>query len=283
MRDETMMAKVGATCTKVSIAGELFQVWIGQGDSYLGSREAVSARSTEARVFKSTCLQLIRDLKTDSTTCLDVGANVGITSLVLGQLSRNQETITPISKIISFEPEPLTFKCLEYNTQVFPNSITAVNCALGARSSKLKFLRTPGSTSASHIVTDVHFTGETNEVVQVERLDYHAETLALPHVGFIKIDVEGHEKAVLQGAIGTIEKFNPWIYLEFNSWTLIAYGGINPRDFLEFLLDWFHVVCRVNKTTGDLEPIKSKDAALAFLHNNLVLNGCVDDLVLRLR
>lgn len=161
--------------------------------------------------------------------------------------------------------------------------ITTVNCALGERSGNLPFLRTSGSTSASHIVTDMDMTGATNEFVKVERLDYYVENLELPHVRLIKIDVEGHEKSVLLGAIGTIEKFNPWIYLEFNSWTLIAYGGINPRDFLEYLLDRFQIVLIVNKATGDLEPIKSKIEARAFLYNNLVLHGCVDDLVLRLR
>jgi FkbM family methyltransferase len=273
----------GAARGEILIAGETFELWFEQGDSYLESRASRDARSAEANTFRNTCKQLIHDLNTDGTTCIDIGANVGITSIVLGSLSRDGQTGTPISRILSFEPEPFTFECLKHNIQVFPKTIDAINCALGARSGRLSFLKTPGSTSASHVVTEAHVTGATNDVVQVQRLDYHVEKLALSHVGFIKIDVEGHEKHVLQGAVSTIEKFNPWIYLEFNSWTLIAYGGINPREFLEFLLDWFHLIYRVNKTTGDLEPIKSKDAALAFLHNNLVFNGCVDDLVLRLR
>lgn len=224
-----------------------------------------------------------RDLDAGSTTCLDVGASVGLTSLVLAQLSYAGEKLTPISKIVSFEPEPFTFKCMEKNTQIFSGLITAVNSAIGARSGTLSFLKTPGSTTASHVVTEMDFAGIANEIVNVERLDHYVEKLDLPHVGFIKIDVEGHEKAVLQGAIGTIEKFNPWVYMEFNSWTLIAFSGINSRDFLDDLLDGFQIVYKVNKVSGALEPIKSKNEALSFLYNNLVINGCVVDLVLRLR
>lgn len=267
----------------LSIAGRKFSIWSEDGESYLGSQEALNVRSGEATTFRTTCINLLDSLILNGTSVLDVGANVGITTLVLAQLSQNRETTTPISKIISFEPDPLTFECLEKNAQYFPGLISTVNCALGERSGSLPFMKQSGSSYGSHIVTDVHMTGVTNEFVNVERLDYYVEKLAIPHVGLIKIDVEGHEKAVLTGAIGTIEKFNPWIYLEFNSWTLIAYGCINPRNFLEYLLERFQIVSVVNKVTGAQEPIKSKTEALAFLHNNLVLHGCVDDLVLRLR
>jgi len=284
MKDQTVNKLEGTVSTNLPIGGKIFNIWFRDGDSYLESQSALNVRAAEASAFRNICINLLGQLNVDSATCvLDIGANVGISSLVLGVLSQNGETITPISKIVSFEPEPLTFECLEKNSQFFPGLISTVNCALGERSGTLPFMRTPGSTSASHVVTDVHFSGATNELVKVERLDYYVEKLALPHVGLIKIDVEGHEKAVLLGGIGTIEKFNPWIFLEFNSWTLIAYGGINPRSFLEYLLGWFQIVSVVNKVTGVLEPIKSKSEALAFLHNNLVLHGCVDDLVLRLR
>lgn len=283
MKDQNENELTGAVCTTLSIADRMFNLWFPKGDSYLNSQEALNARIAEASLFKSTCKQLIRDLNVDSTACLDVGANLGLTSLVLGQLSYVHETLTPISKIVSFEPEPLTFRCMKKNTEIFSDLITPVNSALGTRSGSLSFLKTPGSTSASHVVTENHFIGISNEVVNVERLDYYVEKLALSHVGFIKIDVEGYEMAVLQGAIGTIEKFNPQILMEFNSWALIAFSDINPREFLSFLLDCFQIVCRVNKVSGILEPIRSKDEALTFLHNNLVINDCVDDLVLRLR
>ena len=63
----------------------------------------------------------------------------------------------------------------------------------------------------------------------------------------------------------------------------MAFGGIDPRRFLEYLMDSFQILSAVNKATGALEPIKSKSDAFTFLHNNLLLHGCVNDLVLRLK
>jgi hypothetical protein len=130
---------VGAVRTELSIAGRMFNLWFPEGDSYLNSSEALKVRAAEASALGNTCMQLLRDLNADDTACLDIGANVGITSLVLGQLSYEKKTPTPISRIISFEPEPLTFKCMGKNTRVFPGLITAVNGALGARSESLSF------------------------------------------------------------------------------------------------------------------------------------------------
>lgn len=272
---------IDVVSTDLPIGNKVYKVQFPKGDSYLESKEATRSRAAEAIAFRNICISLLDNPTDDATCVLDVGANIGMISLVLGQLSVNKETKTPISRIISFEPEPLTFECLKLNAQYFPGLVSTVNCALGERSGKLPFLKTPGSTAGSHVVTDKHMTGASNKFVEVVRLDDYIRNLALPQVGLIKIDVEGHEMAVLEGAQETIEKYNPWIYLEFNSWTLISFGGINPRDFLEYLMDRFQQVLVVNQAAGVLEPIKSKTDALAFLHNNLVLHGCVDDLVLR--
>jgi hypothetical protein len=66
------------------------------------------------------------------------------------------------------------------------------------------------------------------------------------------------------------------VFLEFNSFTLIAYGDKNPRRFLEELLARFpYVYC-----FRGARPARIGDgvALLAFLHQNLVEHGCVDDL-----
>jgi FkbM family methyltransferase len=208
MKNQTENQLAGVVSKKLPINGREFNIWFRDGDSYM-AQESLNVRATESSAFRNTCVNLLGSIDTNNTTCvLDVGANVGITTLVLGMLAKDVKLSTPISRIVSFEPEPLTYECLAKNAQHFPDLITPVNCALGERSGSLPFMRTPGSTSASHIVTDEHFTGATNELVKVERLDYYVEKFALPHVGLIKIDVEGHEKAVLLGSIGTIEKFN---------------------------------------------------------------------------
>lgn len=122
MEDQTVSKLEGTVSTNLSIGGKTFNVWFRDGDSYLASQEALHVRAAEASAFRNTCVNLLGKLNTDNATCvLDVGANIGITTLVLGQLSLNGETTTPISKIVSFEPEPETYKCLEKILNSFPD------------------------------------------------------------------------------------------------------------------------------------------------------------------
>jgi len=261
------------------LLGRSYPLVFQKGDAYLSSQGALDTRAQEAENFYKTCHPLIRDLGADSTACIDVGANVGITTIALSQISSSSAPGTSISSIVAIEPGPTSFKCLKSNVHDLPN-VTTINCALGSRAGRLGFVNAENNSSASHLILDDNL--ETGGCL-VSRLDHIVDSLSLPHVGFIKIDVEGYERNVLLGAVHTIEKFNPWIYLEFNSWTQIAYGGVNPKDFLYYLLDWFGVIHRVNKSTGALEPILSKQSAIGFLHSNLVYNGCFDDLVMQLR
>jgi FkbM family methyltransferase len=65
-----------------------------------------------------------------------------------------------------------------------------------------------------------HYAGFREIIVRTERLDdvYNGQ------VGFIKIDVEGHEIAVLEGAIGTIRRSRPRVLIEVVEY--LSPGGV---------------------------------------------------------
>ena len=58
---------------------------------------------------------------------------------------------------------------------------------------------------------------------------------ALDRVDFIKIDVEGFEQDVLQGMPVTVNRFAPFIFIEFNSFALTQFRNVSPRSVLEYL------------------------------------------------
>ena len=82
---------------------------------------------------------------------------------------------------------------------------------------------------------------------------------------------------MLQGGAGSIKKFSPLIYLEFNSWALMALKNINPRDFLNYLGENFYFIYRCNKD-ATLTKLETSEDRIRFLHDNLISHGCVDDL-----
>jgi FkbM family methyltransferase len=201
---------------------------------------------------------------------LDVGANLGVTSAIFS-------VSAPRGQIFSFEPSPSIYPYLLKT--IAANDIK--NCvpfqlALGAQSGQLEFFDNSASASASHLVVkDVTLGGHTHKV-EVSTLDQVVKENSISRLDLIKIDVEGLELDVLNGGRRTLESMKPAVFLEFNSFTLIAFGNLNPRFVLEQLLSIFPHVYRYEK--GEVYEIRDPGSVLGFIHDNLIKRGCVDDL-----
>jgi len=59
--------------------------------------------------------------------------------------------------------------------------------------------------------------------------------LGLDHVDFIKIDVEGGELGVLQGAVNTLQRDRPLLVFEMNVFCLWRYGRTLPQDLFAWV------------------------------------------------
>ena len=189
---------------------------------------------------------------------MDVGANIGLTACVLSQFA---------STVHAFEPHPAVYATLVKN--VTENNLAQVkvhNCAIGAEPGTVRF----AGGSAYGFVSE-----DGAHEVAVETVDDFVKANAIERVDFIKIDVEGFEPNVLKGACATIERFNPIIYMEFNSWALLSQGRTNPLSFLSDIFGEFEAVY-VAAESGQFEA----KPALAVLHDNLAFHGSVNDLIL---
>lgn len=204
-----------------------------------------------------------------NSIAIDVGANIGLTTALLSTVIRD-------GQIHALEPSSSAFPHLVETISV--NGIANARphrLALSDREGSARFFDNPISAAASHLCADGTL-GDTTETVAVTTLDTLAAAKEIGPIGFIKIDVEGFEPEVLQGAQATIQRDKPGVFLEFNSFTLIAYGNRNPRTFLEWLVERFPHVYRL--ANGKLRRISGPHDVLDFLHSNLVDNRCVDDL-----
>jgi FkbM family methyltransferase len=202
----------------------------------------------------------------------DVGASIGYTTALLAMLA-------PAARIFSFEPSPIAWPHL--NQTITLNNLShrcqAFQLALGAREGLLPFFDNPRSTSVSHLAVNGDTLGADGPHVCVSTVDALVTHLALKRLDLLKIDVEGFELDVLDGAMNSLGRFRPKVFLEFNSFTLIAFRNINPRTALERLLGIFSSVSWLSN--GQLIEIKGSEGTLGFLHANLVEHGCVDELL----
>jgi FkbM family methyltransferase len=135
---------------------------------------------------------------------LDVGANIGAHTIPLAQLAG------PGGAVVAFEPQPILHRILCANLVLnsIPNALTYA-MALGNSQGTclIPILDYSKFGNFGGVSMDVV---EEGEPVPLGRLDdFHLE-----RVDFIKLDVEGFESQVLEGAADTIHRCHPVMYVE---------------------------------------------------------------------
>ena len=172
------------------------------------------------------------DKDLERKTVIDIGANMGNHSLFFAQHYKH---------VYSFEPNPRTFKLLEVNSE--GRNITALNVALGNENGSVPLLVNISNMGASRIVDSPTMQRKDDLLwVDVERLD-DINVVAGESIGLIKIDVEGHELRVLQGATATMLKDRPIVLFEQHRED-IRDGSSDAIEFLSDLGYSFRVVER---------------------------------------
>ncbi len=185
----------------------------------------------------------------------DVGGNIGQTALMLAQ------KVGDTGKVISFEPFPSTIEKFNSNLSRNKNitNITLETFGLGNKIETLKMDFVCDTNSAANRIIPFHSAATTNvSTVEINVLDVYLANLAdLQKIDLIKIDVEGFEYQVLEGAKSTLLKFKPDLFIEINDWNLKAQGA-SAKQLLSFLKDFNYDIVDVSSnkkifTVEDLE------------------------------
>jgi FkbM family methyltransferase len=123
-------------------------------------------------------------------TFVDVGANIGAYTLVASEAQK--------ARVISVEPHPVTFALLTQNVERNARSnVACLNLALSNCDRELRLTDEAGSATNRIIEGDGRTPGA-GVLVSARRFDTLCRDLK-SSPDFIKIDVEGYERAVLEG------------------------------------------------------------------------------------
>lgn len=147
-------------------------------------------------------LKLLPQMVAPHRIAIDIGANKGVYTHLLSRLCQSVE---------AFEPNPKIYRILK---RALPANVTAHQVALS------------DSIGTAELIVPMYRGGFSNQTASLNprKRNHGARSVSVPqrtldscefsNVGFIKIDVEGFERAVLAGARKTIMRERPVLQVE---------------------------------------------------------------------
>lgn len=158
-------------------------------------------------------LSSFRQYIPEGGTVIDVGAMIG------DHTATYAEWVGPSGTVWAFEPNPEAYECLRFNMQKHAQ-VEFVRGGLSDREEYIS-LQLSDNAGASYLV-------QLPGPIKVMPLD----NILFPRVDFIKIDAEGFESQILDGARKTIDQHRPVMLIEVNHGALIR-AGSSSSELLE--------------------------------------------------
>ncbi len=145
-------------------------------------------------------------------TVLDIGANFGVFTKLFSQI------VGPQGSVIAFEPVPKTFRTLAAGVErLHLHNVQVVNKAVSDQVGTVLMSVPQFAENKGENLYESHITSlpDSPDAFAVGALTI--DSLDLSRVDFMKIDVEGHELAVLRGSRKTLQKYHPTLMVEVTS------------------------------------------------------------------
>lgn len=198
---------------------KVFGIWLPDGDTHFADHLEKGPEYRGAGTYQFNKIQMALNVcpKDRRGTAVDVGAHVGFWSRVLAD---------NFQRVLAFEPVLDLAECFERNLSGVKN-VRLVKSAVSAQSGSIRIQKCEGNSGNACVAVTGGFS------VSATRLD----DLGFTELDFLKIDVEGWELSVLQGAEQVIRKFCPVIVVEQKPDNAERYG-VDRFAARDLLISW---------------------------------------------
>jgi FkbM family methyltransferase len=208
---------------------------IGQG--------VISSRDYEPHVRRA-----VRERFRAGQTFVDIGANVGCVSFLAARIAG------PQGRVVSIEPSSMNLRRL--HAGILLNGLTNVRVLPFAASDRRATFSLSGGDTNTHVV-EAATTDEQADYAQSIVLD--EELAHLDRIDFVKIDIEGHEPFALKGFSALLRKHSPILLTEFNPHCLREVQSMDPKDYLDQILELYTDLKVISSFGDDLESTSSDE------------------------
>ena len=214
-------------------------------------------------------LKLIKRLLKPSDMILDIGANVGYTSLTFAKFINDK------GKIFSFEPEKKNYNTFLKNIKLNKfNNIYPHKLAVADENKSIKLYLSKSENDGIHstlLHTDT--LSENYEEVEAVKMDDFVKNNNITKVNFVKIDVEGAEIDVINGMKQVMSDNQPVIILELVE-SLQKLKNLTTSEFKKILFNEYNYYPFIISDKGfiskcDLDS-KHESDNVVFIHKDKI-------------
>lgn len=195
--------------------------------------------------------------------CLDVGGMIGNHAIAFAPF---------FERVFCLEPVQRTFSLLTFNTSTYGN-IFALNIGASDEERTTEIVLDSSNSGASSLHKDS--TKGALVSIRLNKLDAILPSELHDKVDFVKIDVEGHEPAVLMGMENILGRSDPIICLEINE-EAITQQSAPAVEFLKVrgYDHWYNLTGSKNSEHSKRESwrVSKIDRLLLPSYNNLIMS-----------
>jgi len=151
---------------------------------------------------------------------IDVGANVGQHSLYMSKYCREVHAFEPYKRVSRLLEEKIRLNKVQ--------NITIHKLGLNDNDAELQFFEPEAhNTGTGSFLLDQASKSKSSLMLRVVNGDAYLESLKLPKIDLIKIDVEGFERNVICGLSNSLYRFRPIVVMEFSESTQRVFKDLN--------------------------------------------------------
>lgn len=215
------MGSAYAATQEVQLNGVKLYPWCG--DRLIGDQLAASGE------YEPHVLPLFLDAIKPGDYVLDVGANIGIYSLLAAQKTGDDGRV--------FSIEPVARNVQSLCAGVIGNDFRNVSVLPVAASDRASVIGVLRHMDSSNGIVDANASGPgVAEYVPTQRLD--VLLAAIERLDIVKIDIEGHEPVAWPGLKALVSKHRPIIFSEFNPVAIRNHSRVAPESYLDALFEF---------------------------------------------
>jgi FkbM family methyltransferase len=245
------------------------RVRVGNASIWINPNDPVVSGALTFGVYERDEISFFRSHYRPNMTLIDVGANVGLYTGIALSTTGFQ------GKILAIEPDKesrsFLLKTIRANIDAAQAGCVKVcDCAASDHPGIVKFYKNSENKGDNRLYPDPLLDQE--ETIVADTLDNICELNSIETVDFLKIDVQGAEAKVIDGASAVLKKSGDCILMtEFWPYGL-AHCGSDPRGFLESLTKLGFRLYELGRGGKGVTPITNLQALISRMYGRKYLN-----------